>query len=61
MLRFDLQEGESMNWSADELLFYGGILCAAGAVLAEILCFCVFLIKKRRLKRPMGQEYGERR
>ncbi len=50
-----------MNWSADELLFYGGILCAAGAVLAEILCLCVFLIKKRRLKRQMDLEYGERR
>lgn len=42
----------------DELLFYGGAVCAAAAFLAEIVCLLLFRIKKLRLDAKMDQEYG---
>lgn len=45
----------------DEFLFYGGMLCAAAACIGELICLCMFLIRKRRLKIQLEKEYGERK
>lgn len=50
-----------MRWESDEILFYGGLICAVGIVFVEIICQCIFLIRKHRLEMQMDKEYGERK
>lgn len=45
----------------DEILFYGGLLCAAAACAAEIICLCIFLAKRHSLKAQIEKEYGVKR
>lgn len=47
-----------MNWG--ELLFYGGIAVAAGAVLFGIAAFVTLRVKRRRLEAALDEEYGPR-
>ena len=44
-----------------EVLFYGGIVVAAAALVLAIVFFCVFKIKSARLNAKLNQEYGEKR
>ena len=47
-----------MEWTASELLFYGGIAGAAGSLLLGIVCLCVVQIRLVRLKARLDEEYG---
>ena len=44
--------------SVSELLFYGGLVIMAAAVLAMVICTVIFTFTGRKLKRKLEQEYG---
>ncbi len=44
----------------NEIIFYGGIVIAAVAVLAMTAAFLVFTVKKSRLKEKLDNEYGKK-
>ena len=45
--------------SVSELLFYGGLVIMAAAVLAMVICTLIFTFTGRKLKRKLEQEYGK--
>ena len=45
--------------SVSELLFYGGLVIMAAAVLAMVICTVIFTFAGRKLKRKLEQEYGK--
>lgn len=54
-----MKRGRNMNWPINEMLFYGGIICAAAAAVGEFLCLCIFKMKKNRLETQLDKEYGD--
>lgn len=54
-----MKRGKNMDWSINEMLFYGGIICAAAAAVGEFLCLCIFKMKKNRLEIQLDKEYGD--
>lgn len=49
-----------MNWLTNEVLFYGGIVIAAGSLAAALFYFFITQIKKVRLEAKLDMEYGEK-
>ncbi len=50
-----------MDWLTDEMLLYGGLTAAGGALLLSFLYFCFSQIAKTRLRARLDSEYGERK
>lgn len=48
-----------MEWLTDELLFYGGIALAGGALLLSIVSFLILQIHSIRLNGQLDEEYGK--
>ena len=49
----------NINLSSSELLFYSGIAVMAAAFVLSIVCIAAFMVKGRKLKEKLIQEYGE--
>lgn len=49
-----------MDFLTNEMLFYGGMIVAAGAAVLGVVVFCVFQVQKVRLNVRLDQEYGEK-
>lgn len=49
-----------MDWFTDEILFYGGIVVAAGSFFTAVIYFLISQIRKVRLNARLDIEYGER-
>jgi hypothetical protein len=49
-----------MDQDVGELLFYGGLIVAAGALLVAIVLLCVYKVKSTRLKAQFDREYGSK-
>ncbi len=47
-----------MNWLTDELLFFGGTVLAAAALMAEAVCLLVFRLRMQHIQVQMDLEYG---
>lgn len=43
----------------NEMMFYGGIVIAAAALAAGIVCLLTLKIKKIKLDAQLDEEYGE--
>ena len=43
----------------NEMMFYGGIVIAAAALAAGIVCLLTLKIKKTKLDAQLDEEYGE--
>lgn len=48
-----------MGFITDEMLFYGGIAVAGGALLLLLIYGCVSQMKKIQLNARLDAEYGE--
>jgi len=49
------------NWTESELLFYGGIAVMAVVVVFALACTVFFVIKGKKLKKKLEQDYGKPR
>lgn len=49
-----------MNWFTDEILFYGGIVVAAGSFFIAVVYFLISQIRGVRLNAKLDIEYGEK-
>ena len=47
-----------MNWTAGEMLFYGGAVGMVGTALAAILATVLLSGSRKRLRRKLNEEYG---
>lgn len=47
-----------MNWTAGEMLFYGGAVGMVGTALAAILAMVLLSGSRKRLRRKLNEEYG---
>lgn len=47
-----------MSWLSNELLFYGGMVLAAGSLTGALGYFCISQIRLTRLQARLDMEYG---
>ena len=48
-----------MEWLTDEILYYGGLILAAAAIIALLICLCISVAAKGKLKMKLRDEYGD--
>lgn len=59
---FGYMEGLCVFWiemSSSDLLLWGGIILMAAAAILALVCFMVFGVTGKRLKKKLEQEYGK--
>lgn len=49
-----------MDWMTNETIFYGGIIIASCSLLAALVFFFIFKIKKINLDAQLDAEYGKK-
>ncbi len=49
-----------MSWLTDEILFYGGIIGMALAIVLMILYFLISQLRRVKLNVKLDAEYGEK-
>lgn len=52
--------GLFVDWFTDEILFYGGIVVAAGSFFTAVVYFLISQIRRVRLNARLDIEYGEK-
>lgn len=52
--------GLFVDWFTDEILFYGGIVVAAGSFFVAVVYFLISQIRGVRLNAKLDIEYGEK-
>ena len=48
-----------IEMSSSDLLLWGGIILMAAAAILALVCFMVFGVTGKRLKKKLEQEYGK--